>query len=81
MIYSDRTGDRPQEAPKIRETEANKVNQICDAFLDALNERPAHSQCMISAYVCKQPPDLEAGLSRIAEMRSQRYSFAPLKPR
>ena len=48
----------------------SKVNNICDEFLRILN--PAtHLQNMITANVCKSPPDLEAGLSVVAELRAK----------
>ena len=76
MMLSDRASDGFRQA-EIGEMETNKVNRVCDAFLDALSTRPVHIQSMITAYVCKQPPDLEAGLSQITKMRSQQSSFAP----
>lgn len=50
---------------------ACKVNRICDAFLNVLVDRTStHFQNVISAHVCKTPPDLDAGLSQIAGLRS-----------
>lgn len=51
--------------------EISKVNAICDAFLDALGRNPGHIQNTISAHICKQPPDLDAGLGQIAKLRKQ----------
>ena len=49
----------------------SKVNTICDAFLDALKHRTStHFQNVITAHVCKSPPDLDAGLAQIAGLRS-----------
>ena len=59
-------------SPNRATTEVSKVNGICDAFLKALQDRSGHIQNMISAYVCKQPPDLDAGLTQIAKLRNQR---------
>ena len=70
--------------PKLKEsaqtdhhtrTEVNgiesKVNKICDTILDALQSRRATNlQNVISAHVCKNPPDLEAGLSVVADLQS-----------
>ncbi|KAL8822745.1 MAG: hypothetical protein Q9191_006525 [Dirinaria sp. TL-2023a] len=48
----------------------SKVNRICDAFLKALQQRePKGLQNVISAHVCKVPPDLDAGLKEIARLR------------
>ena len=52
----------------------SKINRICDAFLDAFKSRPStHVQNVISAHVCKNPPDLEAGLLMIADLQSKWY--------
>lgn len=58
--------------PNEAVAEVSKVNRICDAFLDALEQRPGHIQNIISGHVCKQPPDLDAGLLQIAKLRKQR---------
>ena len=50
----------------------SKVNRICDAFLEALkNLTTSHFQDVITAHVCKSPPDLDAGLTQIAGLRSE----------
>ena len=50
--------------------EKPKVNRICDAFLQALEGlRKSHLQNIITAHVCKTPPDLDAGLSVIGQLR------------
>ena len=49
-----------------------KINRICDAFLEALKGRTSsHFQNVITAHVCKSPPDLNAGLNQIAGLKSQ----------
>lgn len=48
----------------------SKVNRICNAFLRILNPKPSYLQSVITAHVCKQPPDLEAGLSLVSKLRS-----------
>lgn len=51
----------------------SKVNQICDAFLDVLQTRTSTNlQNIITAHVCKSPPDLEAGLTVVARLRGSR---------
>ena len=53
------------------ESKSLKVNRICNAFLDALEGlTSSHSQNIITAHVCKNPPDLDAGLAQIARLRS-----------
>ena len=50
-------------------SQAGKVNRICRAFLDVLKKQGGHTQNLISAFVCQQPPNLEDGLRQIAELR------------
>ncbi|GAD95521.1 IKI3 family protein [Paecilomyces variotii No. 5] len=53
-------------------TKENKVNRICDAFLEALKNRTATNlQNLITAHVCKLPPDIEAGLQLVARLREK----------
>ena len=48
----------------------SKVNRICDAFLEVLQQRePKCLQNVISAHVCRVPPDLDAGLMEVASLR------------
>jgi elongator complex protein 1 len=48
----------------------SKINKICDAFLKVLSgHTETHLQSTITAHVCKNPPDLEAGLSLVSELR------------
>ena len=47
----------------------SKVNGICDAFLESLASRKSTNlQNTITAHVCKNPPDLEAGLLEVASI-------------
>lgn len=49
-----------------------KVNKICDAVLEELRKNPtAHLQNIITANVCKNPPDYEGGLRVVAELQSK----------
>ncbi|KAL8930229.1 MAG: hypothetical protein Q9208_000846 [Pyrenodesmia sp. 3 TL-2023] len=48
-----------------------KVNRICNAFLEALSGRRANAKNMITAQVCKNPPDLDAGLLEIVRLREK----------
>ena len=51
-------------------TAGSKVNAICDAFLKALSGRvDTNLQNIITAYVCKVPPDLEGGLKIVSQLR------------
>ena len=50
----------------------SKVNAICDAFLAVLQNRlDTNLQNLVTAHVCKDPPDLEAGLKLVANLRSK----------
>jgi elongator complex protein 1 len=55
-------------APTAVQAES-KINRICDAFLEVLERRGnAQLQNIITAYVCKSPPDLEGGLGIVARL-------------
>lgn len=48
----------------------SKVNRICNAFLDVLQHRKSTNlQNVITAHVCKVPPNLDAGLLEITRLR------------
>ncbi|RAK86638.1 elongator complex protein 1 [Aspergillus costaricaensis CBS 115574] len=50
----------------------SKVNKICDAFLSTLEKRiDTNLHNLITAHVCKSPPDLESGLQLVARLREQ----------
>lgn len=50
----------------------SKVNNLCDAFLKVLSSKmETNLQNMITAHVCKSPPDLEGGLKIVAQLREQ----------
>ncbi|KAF2759758.1 IkappaB kinase complex, IKAP component [Pseudovirgaria hyperparasitica] len=49
---------------------SGKINRICDAILQELSETPdLNMQNIITAHVCKSPPDLEAGLTVVGDIR------------
>lgn len=67
-------GECSQDPSGVESPEAkiSKVNRICNAFLDALKDRTStHFQNVVTAHVCKAPPDLDAGLTQIAGLRSK----------
>ncbi|KAI9371538.1 IKI3 family-domain-containing protein [Aspergillus egyptiacus] len=50
----------------------SKVNRICDGFLAVLEKRSdTNLHNLITAHVCKQPPDLESGLRLVARLRDE----------
>ncbi|KAL8694552.1 MAG: hypothetical protein Q9218_000808 [Villophora microphyllina] len=59
---------RQHGSTDIRE---GKVNRICDAFLEALYTRKANVKNLITAQVCRSPPDLDAGLMEIVHLRDK----------
>ena len=60
--------ESPQGAASPHPSE--KVNRICDAFLSALN-LSTNLQNLVTAHVCKHPPDVTAGLVLVADMRKK----------
>jgi elongator complex protein 1 len=47
----------------------SKINNICDAFLRALQDRANPNLLnIITAHVCKSPPDLDGGLLIISKL-------------
>ncbi|KAL4889007.1 IKI3 family-domain-containing protein [Aspergillus ambiguus] len=60
-------GSTPVKAPG-----KSKVNRICDAFLALLEKRmDTNLHNLITAHVCKYPPDLESGLQLVARLREE----------
>lgn len=51
----------------------NKVNTICNAFIDVLRKKhlSKHMQNIITAYVCKTPPDHESALGLITSLKGR----------
>ncbi|KAI9796377.1 MAG: hypothetical protein M1835_004230 [Candelina submexicana] len=55
----------------------SKVNRICDAFLAILQDRTSTNlQNIITAHVCKTPPDLEAGLLVVSQLMGKETELA-----
>src|SRR5206468_2643613 len=70
-LYRDTTlpsTAQPQEPTKL--PPGSKVNKIADAFLSALASRPSSTyiQTIITAHVCKRPPDLPSALALISSL-------------
>jgi len=62
------TATKPQSG--LAQTDS-KVNRICNAFLDALlpSRLSTNLQNIVTAYVCKSPPDHDTALTLIAKLR------------
>ncbi|KAL8673498.1 MAG: hypothetical protein Q9168_002104 [Polycauliona sp. 1 TL-2023] len=64
-----RADERPDTTTAA--VEKGKVNRICNAFLEALSGRKTNVKNLITAQVCKNPPDLDAGLMEIVQLREK----------
>jgi elongator complex protein 1 len=52
--------------------QSGKVNRICDAFLAALQSKTSTNlQNIITAHVCKRPPDFSTALQLVADLRQR----------
>jgi elongator complex protein 1 len=61
----------------IDATKDSKVNRICDAFLAVLASRfSTNLQNVITAHVCKVPPNIEAGLDVVSNLRESQPDMA-----
>jgi elongator complex protein 1 len=61
---------------KSAAVEVSKINRICNAFLEVLKSRTSTNlQNIITAHVCKSPPDLDAGLMLIADLRGEQVEL------
>ncbi|OJJ41142.1 hypothetical protein ASPWEDRAFT_247455 [Aspergillus wentii DTO 134E9] len=64
-------GNAPASTNKLP-SKGSKVNRICDAFLATLEKRlDTNLQNLVTAHVCKSPPDLDAGLQLVARLREK----------
>ncbi|KAI9715988.1 MAG: hypothetical protein M1812_005622 [Candelaria pacifica] len=55
----------------------SKVNRLCDAFLADLQDRTSTNlQNIITAHVCKRPPDLRAGLLVVGQLMGKDTGLA-----
>ena len=72
-LYRD-TLNRPpaidrQATVSLTPQASNKVNRICDAILSALASKSStHLTTIITAQVCKRPPDLTAALTLVSNL-------------
>lgn len=69
-------GNAPASTNKLP-SKGSKVNRICDAFLATLEKRlDTNLQNLVTAHVCKSPPDLDAGLQLVARLRGRFITLA-----
>lgn len=70
-LYRDTTLSPSTTSPELSKlTLGSKVNKVADAFLYVLTSRPSSTfiQTIITAHVCKRPPDLPSALSLISSL-------------
>jgi elongator complex protein 1 len=68
--------DTPAVTSVPKTSKVSKVNAICDSFLAILQNRmDTNLQNLVTAHVCKSPPDLEAGLELVAGLRGMSTSI------
>ncbi|GAB7361454.1 hypothetical protein MBLNU230_g1510t1 [Neophaeotheca triangularis] len=59
-----------QAAQPLQTIAGSKINRVCDAFLDSLRRHGFERlQNIVTAHVSKNPPDLEAGVGLVSELR------------
>ncbi|OCK81787.1 elongator complex protein 1 [Lepidopterella palustris CBS 459.81] len=85
-MYKDTIRDKVPNAIAVPTNGANseaslgknfKVNRICDAFLKTLEvHKDYHLQNIITAHVCKTPPDLDAGLRVVGNLQEAKDAQA-----
>ena len=64
--------DKPAGANDQMPKQKSKINTVCELFLGVLQSKSStHLQNIITAHVCKSPPDLEAGLRLVSELRQR----------
>ncbi|KAL8895513.1 MAG: hypothetical protein Q9207_008142 [Kuettlingeria erythrocarpa] len=77
-MYRETLRAEERQDTEARTFEKGKVNRICNAFLEALSGRRANVKNMITAQVCKNPPDLDAGLLEIVRLRGKLVIYMPV---
>ncbi|CUS09589.1 unnamed protein product [Tuber aestivum] len=76
-LKSAEAPERPNQIGSINSPKS-KVNTICDAFLNVLLPKRLSSnlQNIVTAYVCKTPPDHDAALLLIGDLRAKNPELA-----
>src|SRR4051812_13626953 len=76
-MYRDTKTPADPAFPETSAVVPNKINTICDAFLEKLrNQKNANLQNIITANVCKNPPALDDGLTVVAELMEEDETLA-----
>ncbi|KAI3091561.1 hypothetical protein CBS147343_791 [Aspergillus niger] len=71
-LKTPKADNAPTGIVAVAPNKGSKVNRICDAFLSTLEKRiDTNLHNLITAHVCKSPPDLESGLQLVARLREQ----------
>ncbi|KAI9671737.1 MAG: hypothetical protein M1831_003265 [Alyxoria varia] len=72
IFKSNQGGAENQNRNVPVSTSHSKVNRICDAFLSILVHRySTNLQNVITAHLCKSPPDIESGLHVISDLQAK----------
>ena len=75
----DDTRESDTQGAAVAVPDSGKVNRICDAMLKALSAKSsAHLRNIITAHVCKRPPDLTAALTLVSTLRQTSEDAADL---
>ncbi|KAF8476119.1 IKI3 family-domain-containing protein [Kalaharituber pfeilii] len=69
---------KPRSSNTTAALKESKINRICKAFLDILlpNRLSTNLQNIVTAYVCKSPPDHDAALTLIGKLREENIELA-----
>ena len=82
LLELDSKDDAKQHDPQgsaVSVPSDGKVNRICDAILHILSVKSSqHLQNIITAHVCKRPPDLTAALTLVSTLRQTSEAEADL---
>jgi elongator complex protein 1 len=69
-LSGDEVNPDSQTADVSSTSKTSKVNAICNGFLRVLQQKRAtHLENIVTCHVSKNPPDLEAGLALISDLR------------
>lgn len=78
-LYRDTSTREATANGNTRTLKTDKVNSICTALIEALATRPAeYQQNIVTAHICKQPPDTKSALLLVSSLRQTSQEEADL---
>lgn len=78
-LYRDTSNSTTTQTTGIPQASPDKINTICNSLITELQSRPATYQPnIITANVCKRPPDLISALSLVSDLRQSSSEEADL---